>query len=91
MAARDALRGLPPHHNPNSNPNPNPNPSPSPSPNPPSPNPEQVYRRLLEGAFDMYRGLVDQQTLATTDFLTNPQSLVKATPSHHPNPNPDLL
>jgi hypothetical protein len=50
-----------------------------------------VYRRLLEGAFDMYRGLVDQQTLATTDFLTNPQSLVKASPTHHPSPNPDLL
>ena len=39
--------------------------------------PQQVYRKLVEGAFDMYRGLVDQETLATTDFLTNPQSLVK--------------
>ena len=53
--------------------------------------PQQVYRRLVEGAFDMYRGLVDQETLATTDFLTNPQSLVKANPNHHPNPNPNLL
>ena len=39
--------------------------------------PQQVYRKLVEGAFEMYQGLVDQETLATTDFLTNPQSLVK--------------
>ena len=39
--------------------------------------PQQVYRKLVEGAFEMYQGLVDQETLAKTDFLTNPQSLVK--------------
>ena len=39
--------------------------------------PRQVYRKLVEGAFEMYQGLVDQETLAKTDFLTNPQSLVK--------------
>ena len=38
--------------------------------------PRELFSRLVDGAFRMYRGLVDQQTLASTDFLTNAQSLV---------------
>lgn len=40
-------------------------------------NPRQIFKRLLEGAFEMYKGLVDQETLAHTDFLTNPRALIK--------------
>ena len=36
----------------------------------------EVYASLVRGAFDIYRGLVDQPTLAETDFLTNPRALV---------------
>jgi hypothetical protein len=38
--------------------------------------PRSVFERLLDGAFAMYTGLVDQQVLAGTDFLTNPQALL---------------
>ncbi len=39
--------------------------------------PRALFEQLVEGAFQMYHGLVDQETLATTDFLTNPQALVR--------------
>ena len=39
--------------------------------------PRAVFSGLLDGAFDMYQGLVDQAVLAQTDFLTNPQALLK--------------
>ena len=39
--------------------------------------PRELFEELVHGAFDIYQGLVDQETLATTDFLTNPQALVK--------------
>ena len=35
-----------------------------------------MYAKLVHGAFELYGGLVDQPTLAATDFLTNPQALV---------------
>ena len=35
--------------------------------------PRELYAKLISGAFELYKGLVDQETLATTDFLTNPQ------------------
>jgi hypothetical protein len=38
--------------------------------------PKQLFTELVEGAFGLYKGLVDQETLATTDFLTNAQALV---------------
>jgi len=39
--------------------------------------PRELFSHLVRGAFEMYDGLVDQETLATTDFLTNPQALLK--------------
>lgn len=38
--------------------------------------PQQIFRGLVEGAFKLYNGLVDQETLAHTDFLTNPRALI---------------
>ena len=37
----------------------------------------EMFEHLVQGAFAMYDGLVDQETLATTDFLTNPHALLK--------------
>ena len=39
--------------------------------------PRELFEQLVTGAFGMYDGLVDQQTLATTDFLTNPHRLLE--------------
>ena len=39
--------------------------------------PQELYTLLVSGAFEMYHGLVDQRTLAETDFLTNPQALIQ--------------
>ncbi|KAL1522513.1 hypothetical protein AB1Y20_017500 [Prymnesium parvum] len=39
--------------------------------------PREMFRKLVEGAFQMYNGLVDQETLARTDFLTNPHALIE--------------
>jgi len=39
--------------------------------------PKELFTVLVNGAFSMYNGLVDQETLAKTDFLTNPRALVK--------------
>ena len=39
--------------------------------------PKELFAHLVKGAFDMYHGLVDQKTLAETDFLDNPQALIK--------------
>ena len=38
--------------------------------------PREAFSSLVHGAFDMYHGLVDQETLAATDFLTNPWALI---------------
>jgi len=38
--------------------------------------PRELFSKLVDGALATYKGLVDQTTLASTDFLTNPRALV---------------
>ena len=39
--------------------------------------PRELFAHLVGGAFRMYSGLVDQETLAKTDFMENPRALIQ--------------